>query len=981
VTGRGGGGRPAAGGRRWWLLGPILLVALGLRLYRLGAQSLWYDETVSVYLASQSIPALVAHTAGDIHPPGYYLLLHLWRGLAGRSDFAAAFFSLFFGLILVVQADWLGRRVFGRRAGLLAALLVALSPYHLWYSQEVRMYTLGAACGMVVLGATLHLMARAEEAGPGAGRRGVLWALGAYVLAGAAGLWVLYYFAFLLVALNLMVAGWWLAGALQGRLSGRWLGRWALAQAAVLLLYAPWLPVAWRQATQPPVPPWRGFVGLGSILVESWTALSLGQSVPPGGAWLLLLFVAALFALGLAGGWSGPDVRPSRAVERWLLAGALWLPVLLIYVASFLTPLYHVRYVFTYSTPFYVLIGAGLVRLGRLLKPQWQWLQTAALIVLIAFCGASMVAYHTDPAYVGDDHRGAVQFLARAWRPGDAILVNAGYTYPALLTYWQGDPIAWRGRLVGDRPPGPQAGPVVVQSGTVAGEPSLGWGDPASDFYAMSAQATDEALARLFSDFHRVWVYRLYDTVTDPAGHIRGWLEEQGTLFLDQVFSGEGQLRVQGYATGREGVPGSGLPGGGRLADGALELAAAGALPDAVAVGGALDVALFWRVTGPLPADALLFVGLYDEAGRRWAQADEQPLGPLFPPGAWPVGEVVRTPVRVPIPAGTPPGRYGLEVGWYRFVEGQPMWLAGPEGERLAVGAVAVEPPEDWWALPAPAVEQRIGVTVGSGVRLEGLEALRLEAYPGETVELDLLWRVEVDRPPPGPVVLQVTDDAGRLYVEQVSAPAGGRAPFASAEAGQLLRDPWALALPGDLPPGVYNLSAGRRGPDGSWLEVRRGGLRLGSTHPLATIRVEGRPVERVAPAVAQEVDARFGDGIRLVGYDLQRQAAELDLVLYWQALAPMAVRYKIFVHLVANGDPSDIRAQADRVPHLPTTGWVPGEYLRDRLALATAGRQAGCYGLLVGLYDEVSGERLPVAGGTDGAPPGSLLLEEVCLP
>ena len=61
---------------RRWVLIAILLLAFGLRLYRLGVGSLWYDETVSVHLAAKSLSALVAHTAGDIHPPGYYVLLH-----------------------------------------------------------------------------------------------------------------------------------------------------------------------------------------------------------------------------------------------------------------------------------------------------------------------------------------------------------------------------------------------------------------------------------------------------------------------------------------------------------------------------------------------------------------------------------------------------------------------------------------------------------------------------------------------------------------------------------------------------------------------------------------------------------------------------------------------------------------------------------------------------------------------------------------
>src|SRR6185436_17648934 len=74
----------------------VIMLGFALRLYRLGADSLWYDETVSAFLATQSIPDLIAHTARDIHPPAYYLLLHLWSLVAGQTEFALAFFSLIF---------------------------------------------------------------------------------------------------------------------------------------------------------------------------------------------------------------------------------------------------------------------------------------------------------------------------------------------------------------------------------------------------------------------------------------------------------------------------------------------------------------------------------------------------------------------------------------------------------------------------------------------------------------------------------------------------------------------------------------------------------------------------------------------------------------------------------------------------------------------------------------------------------------------
>jgi 4-amino-4-deoxy-L-arabinose transferase-like glycosyltransferase len=834
--------------RHRWLLLAILLLAFALRLYRLGAESLWYDETVSVYLASQSLPDLIAHTAGDIHPPGYYLLLHGWTRLAGSSDWAVAFPSLFFGLVLVALAYWLGRRLFGPQVGLLAALLVALSPFNLWYSQEVRMYTLGAVLGLGLLGAVLSVCRPGiPTRRAGTESRPTRWRwLALYTLCGSLGLWVLYYFAFLLVAVNLMVGVWWLLNRRRVGWSWSfdwlrtWLGRWALAQGAVLLLYAPWLPTAWRQATQPPVPPWRSFTGLGDLLLQTGSALSLGQSVQPEKVWPLLVLFAALVVLGLL---ARPDRLSAGQPGRsdWLLAGYVVGPVLLIYLASFVTPLFHVRYVFTYSTPFYVLMAAGLAWLGR----RWRLGLWLGLAVIVAASGVSIYAYHSDPRYATDDHRAAVRYLAEHWRPGDAILVNAGYTYTALLTYWSGDPIVWRGRLVGGKgiPPYELAdeGPVVVQTGTVDGSAGLGWGDPASDFYAMSRAETGAALEQLFASSYRVWIYRIYDTVTDPDGFIRDWLDAHSTKFEDQVFTGESQLRVQGYRGQREPpadvraaqAQGDYLDLGG----GVLRFWGMAAPRSRVAVGGCLDLAPYWQRLGAVPEGLTLFAGLDGSSPDPVAQTDERPLGSLLAVDAWPAEVVIRTPLRICLPSGTPPGRYALVFGWYYFVNGQPVWLSPEDDYRLTWGDVEVVAPSDWAAMPLPEVAYPAGVTLGV-VRFLGFDAPSLEARPGDPLRLDLYWQALGASPEPAAAVLQVVDRRGSVVAEVSGPPAEGRAPFAGLAAGQIVHDPRLVNLPSDLEPGVYALSLGRQRADGSWLPVRRSVFDLGVTYPLATIHV-----------------------------------------------------------------------------------------------------------------------------------------------
>ena len=109
-----------------------------------------------------------------------------------------------------------------------------------------------------------------------------------------------------------------------------------------------------------------------------------------------------------------------------------------------LTPLYHVRYLFTYSAPFSILLALGMTTLARWQRPAGTWLAAGAALALLAGCALSLRAFWTDPIYAADDLRSATRELAQRWRPGDAILVNAGYTYPALLTYWPG-PMAWHG--------------------------------------------------------------------------------------------------------------------------------------------------------------------------------------------------------------------------------------------------------------------------------------------------------------------------------------------------------------------------------------------------------------------------------------------------------------------------------------------------------------------------------------------------------
>ena len=219
--------------RHLLLLGGVILLALALRLAFVTFQPLWWDEGWSIYFASTDLRSLLELTAVDIHPPFYYVLLQVWTWLFGPSVFAVRLLSVLIGTLSVPVLYAIGRRQAGQGAGLLAALLLSLSPLHIYYSQEVRMYGLVTLLCLLALFCTLWWK---QSIG-----RYRWFALLGYVLSATAALYSQYYAFFVLLALNLVVLAGWLLDRHQARDTRSSLLNWLSAQAVIFLLFLPWL--------------------------------------------------------------------------------------------------------------------------------------------------------------------------------------------------------------------------------------------------------------------------------------------------------------------------------------------------------------------------------------------------------------------------------------------------------------------------------------------------------------------------------------------------------------------------------------------------------------------------------------------------------------------------------------------------------------------------------------------------------------------
>ncbi|MGC8779606.1 MAG: hypothetical protein ACP5UQ_01960, partial [Anaerolineae bacterium] len=308
----------------------------------------------------------------------------------------------------------------------------------------------------------------------------------------------------------------------------------------------------------------------------------------------------------------------------------------------------------------------------------------------------------------------------------------------------------------------------------------------------------------LFQTFGRVWHYRVYDTVNDPAGRLRARLDEAGYLFEDQSFAGEANMRLQGF-----------LPRTGAAWSPSLPVARYGngvqvqfdPAPVTIAAGETLYAGLTWRADRPISAPFGVSLRLVAGDGTTWAQpTDEKPLGPRLLPPQWPVGMALRQPIALPIPVGTPPGAYTVALLIYDPLTGAALPPQdGAERESAVVGGINLRPVTvtRGEAAPRPALAR-----FGPLALIEATSAATVVS-PGDVVPVELLWQALAAPGEPLVVVVQLLGERDALIANLEEQPLGGRYPTQSWTAGEPVRDRHALRVPQDAPAGTYRLIVG----------------------------------------------------------------------------------------------------------------------------------------------------------------------------
>lgn len=482
----------------------LTLAALLIRLFRLDGQSLWIDECVTVSRAAWDLGK--TFLLSSYTPPFYQTFLHYWLML-GHSDFWVRLPSAVAGALCVPLTFLTARSLYveaspgtgqpgdcgsggagGRAALWYAAVLTAVAPLNIYYSQEAKPYTLTMLLGLLSVYSFLEL-----TRGGGGGHRGPKWWI-LYLGGTALGIATHYSVAYVVVVEN----AWFFFGPGRRPLRAR---TWLLAQAvlcAVVVLplwvfhFLPTtrmvqeaLPGVLRRPFQPLAVPYFFYAfsvgfSLGPSLADLHThpaAVLIRNHLPALGLTAVVFSLA--FFIGLA--W----MRPRRAAL--FLASWILLPLGLSLLASLkVGTIVHVRFAIVVLPAYVMIIGAGVAALRS------PWLRGALLAGLLVLSLWSDRQYFFNPAYWREDARGAAAMIAQREQKDDVVAgVSSYFMHYAFSYYYRGGC-----RLV------------TFPFDTMARE-----------------QNVRDLVAQHVGDAPRIWYVQSRQWETDPAGLLKSYLE------------------------------------------------------------------------------------------------------------------------------------------------------------------------------------------------------------------------------------------------------------------------------------------------------------------------------------------------------------------------------------------------------------------------------------------------------------------------
>jgi hypothetical protein len=396
------------------LIGAVVAIGAAVRFYNLGGRSLWLDEVISSQATRiNSFAELIAWVKADVDQvPAFSTITWLLRGL-GDGEVALRLPSAIAGTLTIVAVYLLAKQIYGFNTALVAALLMALLPFAVWYSQEARAYAL------LMLVTTLQMLFAYRVKRDG---RLVDWS--GLTIFSILNLYTHYMALAVTGAAYAYLGLCFLMDAFGRRLSVRQVFRAIGSSALIVLAFVPWLKALVTFLRSPD----HGFARFGADAVTVTQVRTLLDGLGFSGL-LLAFLVVGLVAVTL---------RVARSCDGGgLLLAWMALPMLALAVKMrggvlYLNPRYLI-----FLVPAMVITSAiGVTDLARLLavaarriKPvrARNWAAAVAVVITALLLVQTIPALASSLERPKDDYRGMAGYVARASPPGSTVLALGQY--------------------------------------------------------------------------------------------------------------------------------------------------------------------------------------------------------------------------------------------------------------------------------------------------------------------------------------------------------------------------------------------------------------------------------------------------------------------------------------------------------------------------------------------------------------------------
>lgn len=397
----------------------IFLLALILRIYNLDGESYWLDEFYSIQVSRLSPLEILNEIvlSGENNPPIYFVLLHFWTAVFGESEFASRLLSVLMGSFSVFLIYIFGKELINKNTGLIAALILAVSPFQVYYSQEARAYILL----VLVTLANYYFFFRLSRS------YSIKLASG-YVLSGAILIYTHYFWVFYIAAQNIYVFT-----RLSLNVKGEWPGTrpWILLQLVLLIIFLPELQLLLTAGALS-----GGFwIDKPNIKNVLWLFLEFSGSY----TLLALFFILSLFRVFTDFGVESrsslrqiinrsDDSSRTRIDRTYLLVVLLFAPIVLSFIVSItIKPIFLSRYLIGSSPALYLLVAAGIDRIEN---------SRVKILFIVLIAGLSLLQVYRGYVTV-DKHqwRDAAEYLDKNAASGDLLVVTPSYETDSLKYY------------------------------------------------------------------------------------------------------------------------------------------------------------------------------------------------------------------------------------------------------------------------------------------------------------------------------------------------------------------------------------------------------------------------------------------------------------------------------------------------------------------------------------------------------------------